>query len=169
MLFAGRLEHQKGIDELIAIVLELKDDDRFQFTIIGDGSMKEKLYTACIGLKNVTLLDKYYGLNRCLSSFDYLFMPSNYEGFGLIAVEAMMAHTLPIINFCAGLDEIVPEGWSLAVRNNSVADFRRIFNNLPSCEDYKNLTQKVYYFSLSHFSMAKMQSEYENLYKEIAK
>lgn len=41
VLFAGRLEHQKGIDELIAIVLELKDDDRFQFTIIGDGSMKE--------------------------------------------------------------------------------------------------------------------------------
>lgn len=32
VLFAGRLEYQKGIDELIAVVTALKDDDRFFFT-----------------------------------------------------------------------------------------------------------------------------------------
>lgn len=165
ILFAGRLEYQKGIDELITIVTSLKDDERFFFHIIGDGSMKEKLTLAIRGLKNVSLYSKIYGLSNYLNSFDYLFMPSKFEGFGLLSVEASLAHTPTIINSCPGLKETLPQNWELSVENNSIESFLSIFNNL-SKYDYTFLCDKAYSFANTHFSIDKMQKEYERIYKK---
>lgn len=165
ILFAGRMEYQKGIDELIAVVTALKQDKRFFFHIIGDGSMKEKLTNAIQGLNNVTLYPKVYNLSEYLGSFDYLFMPSNFEGLALMSIEASLAHTPSIINTCPGLSDTLPKNWELAVENNSIEDFLIIFNHLPQY-DYQYLCEKAYQFASTHFSIEKMQQEYERIYKQ---
>lgn len=165
ILFAGRLEYQKGIDELIAVITSLQKDKRFFFHIIGDGSMKEKLNSAIQGLNNVSVYPKVYGLSDYLGSFDYLFMPSNFEGLALMSIEASLSHTPTIINSCSGLSDTLPEDWELAVKNNSVTDFLKIFNNLPHY-DYLYLCEKAYQFAITHFSIEKMQKEYENVYRQ---
>lgn len=165
ILFAGRLEHQKGIDELISVVTALKEDERFFFHIIGDGSMKEKLYTAVEKLTNVAVYSKIYGLSQYLESFDYLFMPSNHEGLALMPIEASLAHTPTIINSCPGLKDTLPEDWELAVKNNSITDFIRIFTNLTNYS-YVYLSEKAYNFASTHFSIKKMQQKYEEFYMQ---
>lgn len=165
ILFAGRLEFQKGIDELIAVVKVLEKDERFFFHIIGDGSMKEKLYSAIAGLSNVATYPKIYGLSAYLGSFDFLFMPSNHEGLALMPIEASLAHTPTIINSCPGLKDTLPNDWELSVEKNSVEDFISLFTRIQEF-NYSYLCNKAYNYAVTHFSIEKMQYEYEKLYKE---
>lgn len=167
VLFAGRLEHQKGIDELIAVVSVLKDDHRFFFHIVGEGSMKEKLYDAIKDLPNVATYPKIYGLSTYLGSFDFLFMPSNHEGLALMSIEASLAHTPTIINSCPGLKDTLPPDWELSVENNSVNGFIQLFTNIEDYP-YTYLCNKAYDFALKYFSIERMQYEYEKLYEQKA-
>lgn len=165
ILFAGRFEFQKGIDELIAVITALEKDERFFFHVIGDGSMKDKLYSAVKELNNVAIYPKIYGLSTCLSSFDFLFMPSNHEGLALMPIEASLAHTPTIINSCPGLKDTLPDDWELSVNDNSIKDFIELISNIQEF-DYSYLCDKSYNYAKKHFSIEKMQYEYERLYEQ---
>ena len=167
VLFAGRLEHQKGIDELIAVIKALKDENRFYFHIVGDGLMREKLNQSIQGLTNVSVYQKIYGLSGYLGSFDYLFMPSNHEGLALMPIEASLAHTPTIINTCPGLKDTLPDDWPLAVKDNSVEEFLNIFHHIEEV-DYEALCNKAYQFASTHFSLCNMQKAYETFYERKA-
>ena len=166
ILFAGRLEYQKGIDELIKVVLALKDNLNFHFHIIGDGSMKEKLHAELKGLSSVSLYEKVYGLNQYIGSFDYLFMPSNHEGLALMPIEASLAHTPSIINSCPGLKDTLPEDWPLKVEKNCIDDFIKIILALENTCNYQTYSNLAYSYAKENFSIHKMQLEYENIYFE---
>lgn len=166
ILFAGRLEYQKGIDELIKVVLALKNNLNFHFHIIGDGSMKEKLHAELKGLSSVSLYEKVYGLNQYIGSFDYLFMPSNHEGLALIPIEASLAHTPSIINSCPGLKDTLPEDWPLKVEKNCIDDFIKIILALENTCNYQTYSNLAYSYAKENFSIHKMQLEYENIYFE---
>lgn len=165
ILFAGRFEYQKGVDELIAVATALEKDEKFFFHIIGDGSMKEKLYSAIERLRNVAIYPKIYGLSTFLGSFDFLFMPSNHEGLALMSIEASFAHTPTIINSCPGLKDTLPADWELSVEDNSIKDFIGLFSRIQEF-NYSYLCDKSYNYAKKHFSIEKMQYEYERLYEQ---
>lgn len=167
VLFAGRLEPQKGIDQLIAVVTALKNERRYHFHIVGSGSLEQKVKESLGGKDYISLYDKVYGLSQYIGSFDFLFMPSNHEGLGLTSIEASMARTPVIVNWCAGIDETLPEDWPLKVSDNKVDDFVALFENKLLSLDYQELADKAYKFAFEHFSLEKMQKEYEILYKNI--
>ena len=168
VLFAGRLEYQKGIDELIAVVKELKNDTHYHFHIIGAGSKSKEVQEQLGILSNVTLYDKVYGLSQYLSSFDYLFMPSNFEGFGLMCAEASLAHVPTIINNCAGLNETLPNDWLLKVDNNNTNAYVDIFKSILPKLDKVTLGNQAYHFAKKKFGIRKMQQEYEKVYQKLA-
>ena len=167
VLFAGRLEPQKGIDQLIAVVTALKNDGRYHFHIVGSGSLEQKVKESLGDQDYISLYDKVYGLSQYMGSFDFLFMPSNHEGLGLISVEASLARTPVIVNWCAGVDETLPEDWPLKVMNNNVEDFVVLFQNRLQSMDYQELVDMAYKYVIDHFSLEKMLKEYEKKYKDI--
>lgn len=169
ILFAGRLEYQKGVDELISVIKALKDDNRFYFHIIGDGSMKEKLLEAIKNIDNATLYSKIYGLSSYLSSFDYLFMPSNFEGLALMPIEASMAKLPSIINSCPGLEDTLPQDWPLKVTTNNINDYIKIFKEDIFKLDYTTLQETAYKYAKQKFSLETMQHKYEELYSNKVK
>lgn len=169
ILFAGRLEYQKGVDELIAVVTALKEDHRFHFTIVGSGSMENKMNEAFKDFKNVSMYEKVFALSHYLASFDYLFMPSNYEGLALMPIEASLAHTPTIINRCPGLKDTLPEDWILAVNNNSISDFIDLITDKLNRYPYSDLANEAYKFTSQHFSLINMQNQYEKIYNELSK
>lgn len=164
ILFAGRLEPQKGIETLVKVVECLKDYNKIHFHIIGNGSMKEFVKNAIRSLGNTSLYESVYGLNRYIGSFDFLFMPSVHEGLALMPIEASFAHTPTIINRCPGLKDTLPEDWPLAVDNNSIDDFIEILKNGINTINYSDLADKAYEFAKKNFSLRKMQNEYEHFY-----
>lgn len=164
ILFAGRFEPQKGIDELVAVLRHYKKDSRFFFHVVGSGSMQQKVEETIGEMDNAQLYDRIYNLPVYYGSFDYLFMPSNFEGLGLTCVEASFARTPTIINgSCPGLNETLPKDWKLQVKHNNVTDFISIFNGLVGMNNAE-LSEEAYSFVKQRFSLKSMQEAYEKLY-----
>lgn len=164
VLFAGRLEEQKGIVHLIDIVTSLKGDSRYFFHIIGDGRLKEMVTAQFADLPNVAIHSPLYGLSAYLPSFDYLLMPSEHEGLSLLSIEASMAGLPVIANDCLGLKDTLPDGWPLLVHGNNKEEYAHLFSTfLPHC-DAGVLAEKARRFSEEHFGLRPMQLKYEQCY-----
>ena len=165
IIFAGRFERQKGISTLVEVLHEMKDDERYHFHIFGDGSLSELIHSRLAGQKNVSINPPLFGLSSYLSSFDYMFMPSEFEGLSIVAIEASMAGLPNIINTCPGLGETLPDDWPLKVENNNIEDYLRIFKSLLPSISRESLGSKAMTYATDNFSLASMQRNYEKSYR----
>lgn len=91
----GTFNYQKNHSFLIDIFYEVyKNDDSYRLLIVGDGSLKEEIYSKIerLGLSDVVI---FTGIIRevpqILQAIDILIMPSRYEGLPLSLVEAQAA------------------------------------------------------------------------------
>ena len=170
LLFAGRLEPQKGVTVLCKVLKMLAGDARFFFTIAGDGSQRTLVEQTLAEIAaegksvNAQLVPPIFGLAGYMQSFDYLFMPSEFEGLSMLSMEASLNRLPVIANACPGLADTLPADWSLLAHGNNIDDYRRIFNLLPTA-DHTALTQQAYAFAKERFSVRTMQERYEAWYK----
>ena len=170
ILFAGRLEPQKGVVVLCKVLKMLASDARFFFTIAGDGSQRTLVEQTLAEIAaegkplNAELVPPIFGLAGYMQSFDYLFMPSEFEGLSMLSMEASLNRLPVIANACPGLADTLPADWSLLAHGNNIDDYRRIFNLLPTA-NRNALTQQAYAFAKERFSVRTMQERYEAWYK----
>ena len=170
ILFAGRLEPQKGVVVLCKVLKMLAGDTRFFFTIAGDGSQRTLVEQTFAEIAaegkplNAQLVPPIFGLAGYMQSFDYLFMPSEFEGLSMLSMEASLNRLPVIANACPGLADTLPADWSLLAHGNNIDDYLRIFNLLPTA-DRDALTQQAYAFAKERFSVRTMQERYEAWYK----
>jgi glycosyltransferase involved in cell wall biosynthesis len=118
ILFAGRFEHRKGIDVLLAAIPRiLAAEPSVRFTLIGHdpGQRYQAEFIATnpsLASERVRFLGKVSAekLRAAYRSCDIFVGPSRYESFGLIYVEAM-AWAKPVVA-CAsgGTVEVVVDG-----------------------------------------------------------
>ena len=163
ILFAGRFEPQKGIATLIDIIREA-DVAKYHFHLVGDGTLRPLIESRLRGLPHVSVRQAVYGLSSYLASFDYLLMPSVFEGLSILSIEAAMNHLPVIANDCLGLHDTLPPDWALTVHDNSQDDYRRLFREvLPTCSRTE-LTAQAHAFAQAHFSLEQMQRSYEQVY-----
>ena len=171
ILFAGRLEPQKGVVVLCEVLKMLAGDARYHFTIAGDGSQRTLVEQTLADIAssgkplNAQLVPPIFGLAGYMQSFDYLFMPSEFEGLSMLSMEASLNRLPVIANACPGLADTLPTDWALLAHNNSLNDYRRIFNELLPTADHDALTQRAYDFAKDRFSVRTMQERYEARYK----
>ena len=171
ILFAGRLEPQKGVVVLCEVLKMLAGDARFFFTIAGDGSQRTLVEQTLADIAssgkplNAQLVPPIFGLAGYMQSFDYLFMPSEFEGLSMLSMEASLNRLPVIANACPGLADTLPADWALLAHDNSLNDYRHIFNELLPTADHDALTQRAYDFAKDRFSVRTMQERYEARYK----
>lgn len=104
--FLGRIGERKGTFDLLNAIELLNKNSNLQFrvNIAGDGEIEKcKKYIKDKELENV----KYLGWineeerNRLLQKTDILILPSYYESFGMVLIEAM-SYKIPVIGGNAG-------------------------------------------------------------------
>jgi glycogen synthase len=119
LLYFGRLDwFQKGLDTLLATVaLLVRDRPDLRVKIAGRGKDRERVLQGAraLGLANNVEVVGSVGdeeRNRLLSGALVLLMPSRFEGFGMVAAEAMAAGVPLVASSADSLVEVVapPEG-----------------------------------------------------------
>ncbi len=122
VFFVGRLVREKGVSTLLeAIPHVLSKNDKIKFIIAGKGPESQKLKARAEQL-NITnrlyftgFVDDY-ARNSIYSIADVAVVPSLYEPFGIVALEAMATHTPVIVSDTGGLSEFVHDGVGVKVR-----------------------------------------------------
>ncbi|MBP5974418.1 glycosyltransferase [Brasilonema sp. CT11] len=130
ILYVGRFDQRKGIETLVRAVAKssLRDHGNLQLVIGGgyrpghtDGSERDRIASivAELGLQDCTtfpgrldeaVLPSYY------AAADVCVVPSHYEPFGLVAIEAMASQTPVVASDVGGLQfTVVPEVTGLLV------------------------------------------------------
>lgn len=116
LLFAGRLEYQKGSDLLPEVLRQIKvpADAKVSLSIYGEGSDREalsKLRDSPPPGWHVQLGPPEPNLVELLHDFDILLFPSRFEGYGRLAAEAVLAG-IPVVAFrLPALFEIFPSDY----------------------------------------------------------
>ena len=164
ILFAGRFEPQKGVSTLVEIIKRLKDDGRFHFHLVGDGGLKADIEREVGAFECVSLRPPVHGLAAYLSSFDYLLMPSEFEGLSIMSIEASLAGLPVIANSCPGLRDTLPQDWPLCVRGNDMGKYMAIFRSLRKRTPNDPLGKKSAAFAKQRFGIRRMQEAYEAVY-----
>jgi glycogen synthase len=111
--YAGRLVYEKGVQHLLAAVPALRERHAgLRVVIAGDGPYREELERVAAGLPEVTFAGFLGGhdLTALMGASDCYVVPSVYEPFGMVALEAAAAGTPVAVADTGGLAEIVEDG-----------------------------------------------------------
>ena len=111
ILFVGRLTQQKGCEYLIQAIPQISKQFNTKLVVVGDGSYREELESiakASDGHKiRFTGFLPDNDLTELFLCADVLVIPSIYEPFGVVALEAMAAGLPIVASNVDGLGEIV--------------------------------------------------------------
>ncbi len=112
VLFVGRLVYEKGAHVLINSIPKILEKVNAKFVIVGSGYMKEQLSTIVrsMGLEHKVMFTGFVDeatLLKLQCSADVSVVPSLFEPFGIVALEAMAAKSPVVVSDTGGLGEIV--------------------------------------------------------------
>lgn len=113
ILFVGRFDQQKGIDILLDALLEHNqefEEKLIKLYLIGDYVLEENhilsldhFWIEQVGWVDNEMLDSYY------KKADFLVVPSRWEGFGLVVLEAYRNHLPVLVSTSGALPFIVED------------------------------------------------------------
>ncbi len=114
VLAIGRLEVQKGFDSLLKAVPSInKERKDIKFWIVGDGSLRNNLVDLTVEL-GITKYVKFWGAQKDIGNFlpasEILILPSIWEPFGNVLVEAGYFKKPCIATNIDGIPEIIIHG-----------------------------------------------------------
>jgi len=112
VLYVGRLVFEKGTHVFVNAVPKILGKANAKFVIVGNGYMKEPLSNLVkgMGLAHKVVFTGFVddetlkNLQRCA---DVSVVPSLFEPFGIVALEAMAAKSPVVVSDTGGLSEIV--------------------------------------------------------------
>jgi len=122
--FVGRLEQQKGLDVLLGALSVLPHDTAatFELLVVGDGGQRSELERQASRLGcRVTFTGAHPQARLLLPAFDLLVIPSRFEGMPLVAIEAQMAGSAPLVSDCAELIGVFPPDWTRRFPNGNAS------------------------------------------------
>jgi glycogen(starch) synthase len=112
VLFVGRLVYEKGVHVLVNAVPKILANTNAKFIIVGNGYMRDQLANAVkgMGMTHKVLFTGFVDdetLRKLQICADVSVVPSLFEPFGIVTLEAMAAKSPVVVSDTGGLSEIV--------------------------------------------------------------
>lgn len=104
----GRFCEQKGFDVLME-AMKLMPEDKVNLYVAGNGPMQGELHELARELENVTFCGRVDDIPSFLQQSDAVVIPSRWEPFGLVCMEAKAAGKPAIASDIDGLSEQIQE------------------------------------------------------------
>jgi glycosyltransferase involved in cell wall biosynthesis len=175
LLCLGRFTAEKGYDLAIkAYAMILKNHPQTQLTLVGAGVEKDNLQTLarhCGVADNVSFLPPLNSEQclRIINESSIVLIPSRYESFGLVAIEAGMLGRPVIASDVGGLPEIIKSGETgVLVQKENINDLHASIDDLLTHPHRALQMGKTAYAHIrKHFSAQCMLAEYEKIYETV--
>lgn len=183
VLYVGRFDQRKGIETLVRAVgqSKLRGEGNLKLVIGGgsrpgqsDGIERERIegIVAELGLQEITLFPGRLGednLHLYYAAADVAVVPSHYEPFGLVAIEAMASGTPVVASDVGGLQyTVVPEETGLLAPAKDEAAFARAIDRILSDSKWRDrLGQAGRQRVEKHFSWNGVAGQLSKLYRQV--
>lgn len=107
----ARLSYQKGFETLISAThILVKNFPKLRLLIVGEGALRSNILIELKKLalsENVRLLSEHLHVREIMEAFDIFILPSYWEGFGRVLLEAMALQIPVIATTVEGIPEII--------------------------------------------------------------
>lgn len=158
VLYVGRFDRRKGIETLVRAVAQskLRDQEDIKLIVGGgsrpgksDGIERDRIegIVKSLGIQALTEFPGRLGddeLSVYYAAADVCVVPSHYEPFGLVAIEAMASVTPVIASDVGGLQyTVVPEETGLLVPPKDVAGFATAIDRILENPDWQQQLGKA--------------------------
>lgn len=164
ILTVASLTEQKGIDNAILAVSDLiRHGYNISYHILGNGSLRPKLLHMIAQLE----MEEYihlHGVSNNVAGYmnyvDLFLLPSRWEGFGLVLLEAVACDLNIIATDCDGPVEILGKNYVNLCASDDIQD---LSNKIKACYSDNN----IYYDKkqiINSFSVLSMIEGYKQLY-----
>jgi glycosyltransferase involved in cell wall biosynthesis len=158
VLFVGRLVHEKGVHVLVNAAPKVLEKVNAKIIIVGNGYMKEQLsgIVKGMGIAHKVMFTGFVDdetLRALQTCADVSVVPSLFEPFGIVALEAMAAKSPVVVSDTGGLAEIV----------NHDVDGVKVYPGNPDSLAWgitKVLTDETYANHLRNNAHKKIQEKY---------
>ena len=168
----ARLSEQKGLSYLIQ-AMSLVTNPSVSLFLVGDGELKNDLInqTKELGLEErIHFLGYRSDVVECINSFDFCVLPSIFEGFGLVAIEAFMNGKTMIATDIPGVNEVVnSENGLLVPAEDPQALAQAIKKLAENPEERASLAAQAKRDYDNKFSYPIFLNNYRNFYQSMKK
>jgi len=174
VLFVGRLVYEKGAHVLINAIPKILEKVNAKFVIVGSGYMKEQLSTIVrsMGMEHKVMFTGFMdeeSLLKLQCCADVSVVPSLFEPFGIVALEAMAAKSPVVVSDTGGLGEIVDHEFTgVKVYPNNTDSLAWGVTKVLLDEKYRNSLMKNAYKRIQEkYDWDKIAQQTERIYEAV--
>ena len=173
LIHASNFRKVKRIDDVIKIFAKVQATIPAKLLMVGDGPERHAAEELCRQLgvdEQVRFLGKQEQMEDILAVSDVFLLPSEYESFGLAALEAMAARVVVISSNAGGLAEINIPGETGFLAD--VGDTEAMSNyaiQLLSNPDYLASMKEKAFQQACTFDISNIIPQYETLYSRFCR
>jgi glycogen(starch) synthase len=174
VLFVGRLVFEKGAHVLINAIPKILKKVNAKFVIVGSGYMKEQLSTIVrsMGLEHKVLFTGFMdeeSLLKLQCCADVSVVPSMFEPFGIVALEAMAAKSPVVVSDTGGLSEIVEHDVTgVKVYSNNIESLAWGITKVLTDDKYANILRENAYRRVQEkYDWDKIAQQTERIYEGV--
>jgi L-malate glycosyltransferase len=171
ILHASNFRKIKRVDDVVRMFLLLNEKMPAKLLLLGDGPERpyvESICRDCTLLDSIKFLGKQEQMEEILPIADLFVLPSEYESFGLAALEAMAAEVPVIATNVGGLPEIIINGYCGYLSN--VGDITDMCNKALLIFKDEATTKQFKTNALAQakkFDISTIVPKYEALYNQV--
>jgi glycosyltransferase involved in cell wall biosynthesis len=171
IIAVGRLNHQKGFDRLItAFSLISKKQHKWKVDIFGQGELEGELNRQITDYNlqdRITIHQPTKEIFKEYLRSDFFVLSSNYEGFGLVLIEAMSCG-IPVLSYdCPyGPNEIITDGYDgLLVENGNIQQLSQKMEWLIEHEEERRRMGTQARLSAKRYEIHHVMTYWEELFQ----
>ena len=164
----GRLVPQKDYPTLLSAfsnVLEKLPD--VEMYVVGEGYLQKELMELCKSLgvsSKVHWLGKTEYINEFLSKIDLFILPSKYEGFGLVLLEAMVAKQPIIAANNSAIPEVLGKTYEGLFLTGDINSLAQQIKTVISDNNFSERLVQSHLSQLNLFDPSEMNRNIKNIY-----
>ena len=164
----GRLVPQKDYPTLLSAFSNvLKSVPNAELYVVGEGYLQKELIELSKSLgviSKVHWLGKTEYINEFLSKIDLFILPSKYEGFGLVLLEAMVAKKPIIAANNSSVPEVLGETYEGLFPTGDVNALAQQIKTIIGDNNFSERLVQSYASQLELFDSSNMNKKIENVY-----